>query len=1267
MTDQYELHYNDDLPIMAARDEIIAAIRAHQVVVIAGETGSGKTTQLPKLCLEAGRQRIGHTQPRRIAARSVAERIAEEMHAPLGELVGYQVRFTKKAGRETRIKVMTDGVLLNEIGIDRELRRYDTIIIDEAHERSLNIDFLLGYLKQLLPKRPELKVIVTSATIDTSRFAQHFNGAPVIEVTGRTYPVEVRYRPLYEDGATAAAVEATQRDQLDAITDAVKELSVEGNGDILVFLSGEREIRDTAEHLDGQRLRATEIVPLYARLSAAEQHRVFQAHSGRRIVLATNVAETSLTVPGIRYVIDAGMARISRYSAKTKVQRLPIEPISQASANQRSGRCGRVAPGIAIRLYSEQDFALRPEFTEPEILRTNLASVILQMADARLGDIADFPFVEAPDRSQINDGLRLLDELGALASGKSATPKLTAIGKKLARIPVDPRLGRMLIAASERHCLREVTAIVAGLSIQDPRERPQEHRDAADALHRRFWSDAILTGDTTGEPGDSDFLALWRLWSYLRQQQKELSGNAFRRHCREEYLNFLRIREWQDLVAQLREACHDLGLERNDSPGTQADIHTAILTGVLSHIGLADVRHVDPNLPLRKRIRLGPQEYLGARGAKFAIQRGSCVAKQPPNLVMAFELVETTRLWARTVAAIDPSWVEQAGEHLLKRQYSEPHWSSKSGAAVAYERVILLGVPIIDHRQVFYARINPAEARQIFIQSALVEGDWHTRHHFFARNQAVRAQAEEMEERTRRRDLLISDAQLAQFYDARIPAEVVSQRHFDSWWRTARHHDEQLLDLSLDDLLDPEAGDFDEQAFPDDWHEGDFTFPITYTFDPGTGHDGVTVTVPLNVLNQVSPEPFSWQVPGLRTELATELIRGLPKNIRTRFVPAPNFASQALSRLDEADHSVAFPIALGRALADLTGTEIPANAWNPAGLPAHLRIRFEIADGATIAAHGDELPRLQRDLAKQLSAQLTQAAKKSARTGATSWVFGELPLTATFQQGAITVVGYPALVDEGKTVGLAVLDTELRQGASQRAGLRRLVSLVIPDPTKSVVAHLGMEAKLALGNSPYKTVPDLLADARLASVGYLIDTLADPLTVRSQEHFLALKDQVRQDHAENMQRVVGTVAETLRWRQRLELALVTVNDADARKDLQEQADNLIFPGFISATPQPWFGQLPRYLRAAVHRVEARATNPRRDDDNLDVIWELEDLYSHLCAAMPQGPLPRDVADIGWLLEELRVSLFAQTLGTHITVSAKRIRHAIAAAEQCERH
>ncbi|MGI8458626.1 MAG: ATP-dependent RNA helicase HrpA [Propionibacteriaceae bacterium] len=1308
-----------DLPVTAFADDIAEAIRTHPVVVVAGETGSGKTTQLPKICLQLGRRSIGHTQPRRIAARTVAERIAEELATPLGELVGYQVRFTRKAGRATRLKVMTDGVLLAEIGHDRDLRRYDTIIVDEAHERSLNIDFLLGYLKQLLGRRDDLKIIITSATIDTARFAEHFGGpdgpAPVIEVSGRTYPVEVRYRPLDDQDGV---------DQVDGITTAIKELRAEkdgvgGNGDILVFLSGEREIRDAAEAVEALRLPATEVLPLYARLSAAEQHKVFRTHANRRVVLATNVAETSVTVPGIRYVIDTGLARISRYSARTKVQRLPIEPIAQASANQRAGRCGRLGPGICIRLYAEEDFEARPEFTEPEILRTNLASVILQMAAADLGDIAGFPFVEPPDRARVTDGLKLLEELGAITTDRAADhgradhgradhgradrgradhgrrgPRLTGVGRRLAAIPLDPRMGRMLLAAERQGALAEALVIVAGLSIPDPRERPPDAADKADAAHRRFWApllDAGATDPAPGAPGTakddrptpdgSDFVTLLRLWDYLQEQQRSLSGNAFRRLCRSEYLHFLRIREWQDLHAQLRQIAKDLGLQANVEPASTDRVHTAVLTGLLSHVGLAEVR-AEKREPGRKRGRSGPREYLGARGTKFAINPGSSLARTPPPLVMAAEVVETTRLWARTVAGIDARQVEEVGAHLLKRTYSEPHWSARAAAVLAYETVTLYGVPIVARRPTPYAKVDPEAAREIFLRSALVEQDWRTRHAFFAANAELRERAATLEDRTRRRDMVVDDQVIFDFYAARVPADVVSGAHFDRWWRDARGVDPDQLTLTLEDLLVGEVADAD--AFPDHWTlrapgtgsggrdlagREPVELPVHYTFDPGSDRDGVTVTVPLALLNQLDPAAFSWQVPGLRAELVTELIRSLPKALRTRFVPAPEFARRALRWLVEHPvdrDQVALADALASALVGLSGEAVTVADLRPAEVPAHLRPTFVVTDGGAELGHGKDLEDLRRRLQPRLVAALNSAGSTLRRTGLTGWDIAELPAEVERGRGSGAVVGYPALVDEGASVGVLVLDSAERARRSQRTGLRRLVTLAIPDPTRWVVAHLGNTDKLALGASPYASVPELLTDARLASAGELVRrTAGDGWEVRDAGAFQALCDRVRADHAEFTRDLVRLVAQVLAGWQDVQRGLPAVRAVapDAADDLREQLATLVFPGFVAATPYAHLVDLPRYLQAAHARVRTLTTDPRRDAQPAASIARVEDRYAVLCDAVPPGPLPEALAEAGWLLEELRVSLFAQSLRTKVPVSEKRV---LAALDQAAR-
>lgn len=1253
------IEFDPALPIAAHAAEIAELIAANQVVIIAGETGSGKTTQLPKICLQLGRKAIAHTQPRRIAARTVASRIADELGVELGDLVGYQVRFTKQAGRNTQLKVMTDGVLLAELGRDKDLRAYDTIIIDEAHERSLNIDFLLGYLKQLLPARPDLKVIVTSATIDTARFAEHFGGAPIIEVSGRTYPVETRYRPLGE------------LDQVAGIVDAVTELVTEsGDGDILVFLSGEREIRDAADALAGAQL-GLDVKPLYARLATGEQQAIFAAHNRRRVVLATNVAETSITVPGIRYVVDAGTARISRYSARTKVQRLPIEAISQASANQRAGRCGRLGPGICIRLYSQEDFESRPEFTEPEILRTNLAMVILQMAQAGLGDIRAFPFVEAPVSAQLADGLRLLDELGALVSGRSGDVRLTKTGRQLAQLPVDPRLGRMLVAGAEFGCLPEVLVVVSGLAIPDVRERPAEHAAKADELHRRFWADQPETqpigeqlplrhtAHTGTRPAKQeqksdpmgDIGALLRLWDYLRSQRRALSGNAFRRMCREEYLNYLRTREWEDLHTQLRQACRDLKLDQRTGPEASGDVLAAVLSGLLSHVGLADISAKEQP-GRRKAIR----EYLGARGARFAIQPGSALAKRTPPLVMAVELVETSRLWARTVAQITPEQVERVGGHLLKSSLSEPHFSPRSGRVEANERLTLLGVPIVGSRKVDFGGREPAVAREIFIRSGLVEGLWRTNHAFFAANQALRAEAESLADRTRSHGSLADDSVIYEFYAARIGQQVVSAATFDRWWR--RVGDKSVLNLSMDQLL---VEDVAAHRFPDTWEVGNARLAVSYVFEPGQGHDGVHIQVPLAKLNQLNPAVFSWQVPGLRHELATELIRTLPKATRRNFVPAPQFADQALSWLSQHPSAELESLSegLSRALRAITGEVVPVELWRPDAVPAHLQPTFNITDGERVVKSGHDLGQLRVDLTAKLNQRLTQRSAKSI-TGATSWVFGKIPRRSEFGRGGNKAVGFPALTDEGATVGLALVDTPEKANRLHFAGVRRLLTCTNPDTTRWVVTHLSNADKLALGHSEYPSVPDLLADARLKAVGQLAHRFG--ADVHDEAAYRVLADQVRTDTADQHLAVTRSAAGALASHARIRTSLSDPGTAAGlRSDVDEQLSNLMFNKFISATPDPWFDRLGVYLAGIESRLISARLNPSRDALLQSVVDELEGEYAELVGRQPPGALSPEVEEIAFLLEEFRISQFAQQLRTVVPVSAKRIRKAIADA------
>jgi ATP-dependent helicase HrpA len=1230
------ISYPAELPVSQRKDQILEVIRDHQVVIIAGETGSGKTTQIPKICLELGRGvngQIGHTQPRRLATRTVAERIAEELGSPLGETVGYQVRFTDVSADDTLVKLMTDGILLNEIARDRQLRRYDTLIIDEAHERSLNIDFILGYLRQLLPSRPDLKVIITSATIDPERFAAAFGGAPIVEVSGRTYPVEVRYRPADEDG-----------DQGQAISDAIDELSAEGPGDILVFFSGEREIRDTADLLAGRD--HLEVLPLYSRLSAAEQHRVFERRPAssftRRVVLATNVAETSLTVPGIKYVIDPGTARISRYSYRTKVQRLPIEPISQASANQRKGRSGRTSDGICIRLYSPEDFESRPEFTDPEILRTNLASVILQMAAIGLGDVPKFPFIDPPDARNIADGLTLLAELNAFKDGR-----ITGLGRKLARLPVDPRIGRMILEADRNGCVREVLIIAAALSIQDPRERPADAQQAADDKHRRF-----------ADP-DSDFVAYLNLWEYLADRQRELSSSAFRRMCRAEFLNYLRVREWQDLQGQLHRLAGDLGVAVSSSSAERTGLHVSLLAGLLSQIGmLYQFGKAEPARPAASSESPGRRpraEYLGARNARFAIFPGSSLTKKSPDWIVAAELVETSRLWARTVARIEPEWVEPLARHLVKHSYSEPHWEKKRGGAVALEKVTLYGVPLVVDRKVPYGRIDPAAARELFIRHALVEGDWQTSHRFFAENRKLLAEAEEVEHRARRRGLVASEDDLFAFYDTRIPADVVSAQHFDTWWKQARRADPGLLTFKASDLLSDDAAEVSADAYPDVWtSESAGSRPLSYAFEPGSETDGVTVDIPLNRLNQVNAAEFSWQVPGLRTELVTEMIRSLPKALRRDLVPAPDLAREVVARLGAPSGDLRDAVA--RELRSLRGVIVPRDAWDLSKLPRHLRITVRVTDGDRVLAEGKDVAALQRELRPRLRAVLSQAAAGITRSGLTSWNFDALP--QVFRED--TVVAYPGLADAGDTVDVRLFETEAAARAAMWAGTRRLILLGAPSPVKSIAGSLSTRAKLALSHNPHGGVAALFADCVTCAADYLMAGAGGPAWDR--EGFERLSATVRSGLHEVTAGVVTRVESALRLAHAIEVRLDEAR-ADAVRpavaDMRAQLSGLIYPGFVTATGYRRLVHLTRYLRGIERRLDKLPENPARDVASMTIAQRVEQAFRQAVAELPAARRhDPDVTEVRWMLEELRVSLFAQTLGTQAPVSENRILGAL---------
>jgi ATP-dependent helicase HrpA len=1240
-----KITYPPALPVSARRDDLLAAIRDHQVVVVAGETGSGKTTQLPKICLELGRGirgAIAHTQPRRLAARTVAQRIADELDVDLGEAVGYAVRFNDSSSERTLVRLVTDGLLLAEIQHDRLLRRYDTIIIDEAHERSLNIDFLLGFLHQLLPKRPDLKLIITSATIDPGQFAKHFGDAPVVEVSGRTFPVEVRYRPL------ALIDGGPERDQPEAIGDAVDELLRESReGDVLVFLSGEREIRDTADALRGRLRDDIDVLPLYARLSNADQQKVFKSHSRRRVVLATNVAETSLTVPGIKYVVDTGLARMSRYSARLKVQRLPIEPISQASADQRKGRSGRTSDGICIRLYDEQDFLERPRFTDPEILRTNLASVILQMAALDLGAVSDFPFLEAPDARQVRDGVNLLHELGAIDPALPVGKRLTAVGRKLARLPVDPRMARMILEADRLRCVEEVIVIAAGLSIQDPRERPADHQAQADQLHARFKDE------------HSDFTSYLNLWSYVREQQRELSGSQFRKRLKTEYLHFLRVREWQDLVGQLRQAAKEVGVKRNQEPGEVQHIHLALLSGLLSHIGARDVAAAPSGQSGKRDGRGGAgRDYLGARGARFSIFPGSTLARKQPSWVMVAELVETARLFGRTAARIEPAWVEPLAGHLVKRTYSEPRWERRRGEVVATERVTLYGLPIVGARKVSYAKIDAELSRDLFLRRALVERDWDTRHGFFTDNARVLEEVDALEQRERRRDVLVDDHALYDFFDARVPAEVASAAHFDRWWKDARRDDPSRLTYTLEVLVRPEARDaLTGVGRPAAWRQGELVLPLTYAFEPGSEHDGVTVHVPLAVLPQLRATGFDWLVPAFRVELVTALLRGLPKELRRPLVPVPETAALAVERMKP--RSGPLVDVLAREVSSMKGALVPAAAFDPGALPTHLKMTFAVEDeSGALLASGTDLAAVREEVRPRLRAALSAATAEYEHTGLTSWSVDVLPREIALRAAGEAGRAFPALVDRRDHVDVKMMESRAAQDAAMRGGTRRLLLLTIPSPARHVTGQLGNHAQLLLASAPHGSLSAVIDDATAAAADALMDEAGGPAW--DADGFARLRDHVAGSLADRTVAIMRDVVAILEARAVLHRhmeSLVAPPLRDARQDVAEQLGHLVFSGFITATGSARLPDVVRYLQAADRRLERLPDAVAVDRDRMSAVRALEAEQRERAKAYMwmARPIPAPVIEAGWLLQELRVSHFAQALGVRGSVSAKRIR------------
>jgi ATP-dependent helicase HrpA len=1221
-----------ELPITERIGEIRTLVEAHPVVVLCGETGSGKSTQLPKICLSLGRGvfgRIGHTQPRRIAARSLAGRVSAELGCELGTTVGYKVRFRDQVAPETSVKLMTDGILLAEIQRDRFLNEYDTLIVDEAHERSLNVDFLLGYLRQLLPKRPDLRVIVTSATIDPERFARHFGGAPIIEVSGRSYPVEVRYRPPAEPGA-AERDDALQ----DGIAAAVDELSSISRGDILVFLSGEREIRETAETLRKHRLPRTEVLPLYARQSSAEQGRIFQPSGQRRIVLATNVAETSLTVPGVRYVIDAGFARISRYGHRARIQRLPVERVSKASADQRKGRCGRVAAGVCIRLYDEDDFAARPDYTEPEILRTNLAAVILQMKILGFGDIEAFPFLDRPDPRAVRDGYRTLAEIGAVDRERG----VTRLGRQIARLPVDPRIGRMILAAAHGHCLREMLVLAAALSLQDPRERPIDRQQVADQAHAQHRDE------------QSDFLGLLKLWAFLEEQRRHLSRRKFRELCQAQFLAPNRVIEWHDIHLQLRAELHEMGFRENEVEASYEEVHRALLSGLLSHIGCREQG--------RER------GFLGTRGTHFYVFPGSALFRKPPKWVVAAELVETTKLYARTVARIEPDWVEAVAGHLVNRSYAEPHWERKRGQVAAYEKVSLFGVTLVARRKVNFGPIDPVQAREIFLRFALVEGDFETRAPFWRHNRELIAYVHDLEARSRRRDILVDDEAVYGFYAARVPDGIYSTPQFEQWLRQAGATQPKLLHLRLENLL-RQPLDRDAAQFPDRLDLGGMELPFEYRFEPGTEADGVTLVAPVAVLSRVTEARTSWLVPGLLQERITALLRSLPKALRKHFVPAPDFAARCRRALTPGDMPLAQ--ALGAELERLTGVHVPEDAWDEDALPEFLRLRFRLVDddGRTVAT-GRDLGELRREYGTNAGvARQVLPGTGIEREGLKEWDFGTLPETVELSRGGIRLHGYPALVDGGDSVAVRVLDSAEAAARAHRAGLRRLVMLSVGRELRALRRSLtdlhGLRlwyARAADGPAPPPVEPPAALEDEL--VALIVDRafLGDREPVRGVQAFEACLANGRERLAPVAGETLALATEILRRNHEVRSSLAGRIPAawlPSVQDVRAHVGRLVYRGFLLDVPWERLLHYPRYLGAIARRVERLSHGALRDRDRLAEIAPLEGMWlARDEQARRAGRVDGRLEEIRWLLEELRVSLFAQDLKTAVPVSVQRI-------------
>lgn len=1237
-----------DLPVCEKREEIAQIITNNQVVVLAGETGSGKTTQIPKICLtlERGtRGLIGHTQPRRIAANTVATRIAEELHTKLGEKVGYQVRFSDQSSEQTLIKVMTDGILLAEIQNDPYLNKYDTLIIDEAHERSLNIDFLLGYLKQVLIRRPDLKLIITSATIDLQKFSEHFDNAPIIEVSGRTYPVDVWYRPLFESVSKDEDGEDTEQDIYGAMVDAVHEIELHEKtssgargGDILIFLSGEREIREAAEALRKAQFAHMEVVPFYARLSLAEQQRVFAPHTGRRIVLATNVAETSITVPGIRYVIDPGFARISRYSYRTKVQRLPIEPVSQASANQRKGRCGRVAEGICIRLYSEEDFNNRPAFTDAEILRTNLAAVILQMLQLKMGDIHKFPFIDAPDHRLISDGYKLLEELQAVNSKNQLTP----VGTQLSKLPLDPRLARMLLAAQEQSCVRELLIIASALSVQDPRDRPVEKQQAADQSHRRFWAE------------HSDFAGFVNLWDYFETQRQELSQNQLRKLCKKEFLNYLRLREWRDIHHQLCVAVKDLGFKANSEPANYESVHKALLSGLLGNLGF---NHEE-------------KEYLGARNRKFGIFPGSSLIKKTPKWIMAAELIETSKLFAHTVAKIEPEWALAAAEHLVKRQYFEPHYNSHTGQVMAYEKVSLYGLTLIEKRSVIYSHIDPLVCREVFIRAVFVEGLYaeHPKRKnlqrkaavddFFTHQQHLLKELDDLEAKSRRRDILADEQVIFEFYNELIPEHIINLAGFENWRRKAEQENPKVLHISRETLMRHGALDITHAQFPNELEWRGMVFPLTYHFEPNHPDDGVSIHVPMSVLHQLPELRLEWLVPGMLRDKCINLVKSLPKSLRKHFVPVPDVVDKALAAM--APDNKALTDALGLQLKRQTGVDVGVDAWLETQVDNYYRFNIKVVDdkGKVIASGRDLMP-LREKYRAQVQQNIQSAATNIERDNITQWDFENLPQAIQLQRNGIGIRAYPALADKTTSVALQVLDNPQQALELSQRGLARLMFLQLNQAVKYLQKELLKGQDIALTFAGIGSRDQVADDIILAAIKQL--ALPDQTQLpRTKEEFDSLVEAVRDKLVAAAQEICSHLLASLKLlvdvkknikQQKNALAL-----AFALSDIQEQLKQLFYVGVVYKTPDEWLRQYPRYLRAIQLRLEKAVLNPQKDKLALLEIqpyWQRLQEYIEKEGAfvMTQNAA---LIEYRWWIEELRVSLFAQTLKTQIPISPKRL-------------